>query len=99
MGEDASGISKRAQAHIMASLRNLTSGLFGGIDFLAEFDRPEPATMPDRFLGFIEEARQRYQRPVQLMTPNMLRNPHLKNPLSATLPLSMKETSLKLQRR
>lgn len=28
MGEDASGISKRAQAHMMASLRNLTLGLF-----------------------------------------------------------------------
>lgn len=28
MGEDASGISKRTQAHIMASLRNLTLGLF-----------------------------------------------------------------------
>jgi len=29
MGEDASGISKRTQAHMMASLRNLTLGLFG----------------------------------------------------------------------
>jgi hypothetical protein len=28
MGEDASGISKRNQAHIMASLRNLTLGLY-----------------------------------------------------------------------
>ena len=28
MGEDASGISKRSQAHMMASLRNLTLGLF-----------------------------------------------------------------------
>lgn len=28
MGEDASGISKRTQAHMMASLRNLTLGLF-----------------------------------------------------------------------
>lgn len=28
MGEDASGISKRTQAHVMASLRNLTLGLF-----------------------------------------------------------------------
>ena len=28
MGEDASGISKRTQAHIMATLRNLTLGLF-----------------------------------------------------------------------
>lgn len=28
MGEDASGISKRTQAHVMASLRNLTVGLF-----------------------------------------------------------------------
>lgn len=28
MGEDASGISKRTQAHMMASLRNLTLGMF-----------------------------------------------------------------------
>lgn len=28
MGEDASGISKRPQAHMMASLRNLTLGMF-----------------------------------------------------------------------
>ncbi len=28
MGEDASGISKRTQAHVMASLRNLVLGLF-----------------------------------------------------------------------
>jgi hypothetical protein len=28
MGEDASGISKRTQAHIMATLRNLTLGWF-----------------------------------------------------------------------
>ena len=28
MGEDASGISKRTQAHMMASLRNLTLGLY-----------------------------------------------------------------------
>lgn len=28
MGEDASGISKRPQAHMMASLRNLALGLF-----------------------------------------------------------------------
>ena len=28
MGEDGSGISKRPQAHMMASLRNLTLGLF-----------------------------------------------------------------------
>ena len=28
MGEDASGISKRPQAHMMASLRNLVLGLF-----------------------------------------------------------------------
>ena len=28
MGEDASGISKRTQAHVMVSLRNLALGLF-----------------------------------------------------------------------
>ena len=55
------------------------------IDFLAEFDSPMPATMPDRFLGFLEEAKKRYNRPIQLMTPNMIRNPHLKRSIDRDL--------------
>jgi predicted nucleotidyltransferase len=55
------------------------------IDFLAEFESPLPATMPDRFLGFLEEAEKRYNRPIQLMTPNMIRNPHLKRSIDRDL--------------
>ena len=55
------------------------------IDFLAEFESPTPATMPSRFLGFIEEAKKKYSRPVQLMTPNMIRNPHLKRSIDRDL--------------
>ncbi|WPJ96975.1 nucleotidyltransferase domain-containing protein [Coraliomargarita algicola] len=55
------------------------------IDFLAEFAAPSPATMPDRYLGFIEEAQKRFKRPVQLMTPRMIRNPHLKRSIERDL--------------
>lgn len=46
------------------------------IDFFAEFDSPTPETMPDRYFGFIEAATRLFKRPVQLITPRMLRNPH-----------------------
>lgn len=55
------------------------------IDFLAEFESPIPATMPHRFLGFLEEARKTYHRPIQLMTPNMIGNPHLKRSIDRDL--------------
>lgn len=47
------------------------------IDFLAEFDSPTPESMPDRYFGFITTASAHFRRPVQLLTKNMLRNPHL----------------------
>ena len=46
------------------------------IDFLAEFDQPTPETMPGRYFGFIDAASRLFKRPVQLITPSMLRNPH-----------------------
>lgn len=48
------------------------------IDFLAEFDSPTPVTMPERYFGFIREASARFNRNIQVMTPGMIRNPHLK---------------------
>ncbi len=48
------------------------------IDFLAEFEAPSPETMPERYFGFIAEAAERFGRPVQLLTPRMVRNPFLK---------------------
>ena len=34
--------------------------------------------LDDRFLGFPEEGKKKSNRPVQLMTTNTIRNPHLK---------------------
>ena len=48
------------------------------IDFFAEFENPIPETMPARYFGFIAEAEKLYQRPIQLLTPRMIRNPFLK---------------------
>lgn len=55
------------------------------IDFLAEFDSPTPATMPERYFGFIEEAGKRFNRKIQLLTPRMIRNPHLQKSISRDL--------------
>lgn len=55
------------------------------IDFLAEFESPIPSTMPDRYFGFIEEAGKRFNRKIQLMTPSMIRNPHLQRSISRDL--------------
>jgi predicted nucleotidyltransferase len=55
------------------------------IDFLAEFESPTPATMPDRYFGFIEEAGKRFNRKIQLLTPSMIRNPHLRKSISRDL--------------
>lgn len=48
------------------------------IDFYAEFDDPVPETMPGRYFGFIDEVARRFNRPVQVLTPGMIRNPFLK---------------------
>lgn len=55
------------------------------IDFLAEFESPSPDRMADRYFGFIEEASQRFGRPVQVLTPRMVRNPFLKRSMERDL--------------
>ncbi len=55
------------------------------IDFLAEFDDPRPDTMPDRYFGFIEAASKRFNRPVQVLTPSMIRNPFFKRSVEKDL--------------
>jgi len=55
------------------------------IDFFVEFDSPTPESMPDRYFGFIREASSRFGREVQLLTPRMLRNPHLKRSIEKDL--------------
>ena len=55
------------------------------IDFLVEFDHPSPSDMADRYFGFIEEAARRFGRPVQVLTPRMVRNPFLKRSLERDL--------------
>lgn len=55
------------------------------IDFLAEFESPIPAGMADRYFGFIAEASKRFGRPVQLLTPAMVRNPFLKRSMERDL--------------
>lgn len=47
------------------------------IDLFAEFVDPDPSTMPERYFGLIEAVRTRFQRPVQVFTPGMIRNPFL----------------------
>lgn len=54
------------------------------IDFLAEFENP-PNRMADRYFGFVEDATRRFGRPVQVMTPRMVRNPFLKRSLERDL--------------
>ncbi|MEM9478609.1 MAG: nucleotidyltransferase domain-containing protein [Verrucomicrobiota bacterium] len=47
------------------------------IDFFAEFDSPTPESMPERYFGFIDAASRVFERSIQLVTPRMLKNPHL----------------------
>lgn len=54
------------------------------IDFLAEFENP-PDRMADRYMGFIEDATRRFGRPVQVLTPRMVRNPFLKRSMERDL--------------
>jgi len=55
------------------------------LDFFAEFDDPSPDTMPERYFGFVEEATKRFKRPVQLLTPRMIRNPFLRRSIDRDL--------------
>jgi len=71
-------------------------GLFGSIargeqvegsdiDFYAEFNEPSPETMPTRYFGFLEAAQKRFQQPVQVLTPRMVRNPFLRRSIDRDL--------------
>jgi predicted nucleotidyltransferase len=55
------------------------------IDLLAEFADPTPATMPDRYFGLIEAVQTKTNRPTQLLTPGMIRNPFLKRSIERDL--------------
>jgi predicted nucleotidyltransferase len=55
------------------------------IDFYAEFSEPSPETMVGRYFGFIEAAEERFQQPVQLLTPRMVRNPFLRRSIDRDL--------------
>ena len=57
------------------------------IDFFAEFESPTPESMPQRYFGFIQAASNRFKRDVQLLTPRMIRNPHLKRSIERDLTL------------
>jgi hypothetical protein len=74
-----------ARLGIFGSVARGTAEPGSDIDFFAEFDSPEPSTMPDRYFGFIEAASRAFDRPVQLLTPRMLRNPHLKRSVERDL--------------
>jgi uncharacterized protein len=55
------------------------------IDFYAEFDSPTPDQMAERYFGFIEDASRRFGRPVQVLTPRMVRNPFFKRSVERDL--------------
>lgn len=55
------------------------------IDFLVEFENLGPEHMADRYFGFIEDAIRRFGRPVQVLTPRMVRNPFFKRSLERDL--------------
>ena len=55
------------------------------LDFFAEFEDPSPDTMPQRYFGFLEAARERFNRPIQVVTPRMVRNPFLKRAIDRDL--------------
>jgi predicted nucleotidyltransferase len=55
------------------------------IDFVAEFQAPNPDTMPDRYFGFLDALTRQFGRPIQLLTPRMIRNPHLRKSINRDL--------------
>jgi len=55
------------------------------IDLLVEFADPHPAHMPEHYFGFRDAAARRFGRPVQLLTPRMVRNPFLRRSLDRDL--------------
>ena len=77
--------SSYAKKYALGNLFLIDDTADSDIDFFAEFDSPTPETMPDRYLGFIREASLRFGRDVQLLTPRMLRNPHLQRSIEKDL--------------
>jgi len=55
------------------------------LDLFAEFENPEPTSMPDRYFGFIQECEQAVGRPIHLVTDKMVRNPHFRRSLTRDL--------------
>ena len=74
-----------SQLGLFGSVARGEYGENSDIDFLVEFENPVPATMADRYFGFITEASLRFGRPVQLVTPRMVRNPFLKRSMERDL--------------
>lgn len=55
------------------------------IDLIVEFDEPTPATLPERYFGLISELERLTKHPVQLLTPNMIKNPFFKRSIERDL--------------
>ena len=55
------------------------------IDLLVDFETPTPSTMPERYFGLIDELERRTHHPVQVLTPNMVKNPFLKRSMECDL--------------
>jgi predicted nucleotidyltransferase len=70
---------------LFGSVARGEEGAGSDIDFFAEFENPTPEHMADRYFGFITEASRRFGRPVQVLTPRMVRNPFLKRSLERDL--------------
>ena len=70
---------------IFGSVARGEDGDGSDIDFFAEFESPTPDHMADRYFGFIVDASRRFGRPVQVLTPRMVRNPFLKRSLERDL--------------
>lgn len=86
--ESAAELCKRFGIKRLALFGSIARGdesFQSDIDFLAEFDSPSPESMPDRYFGFINAASERFHRPVQVLTPRMVKNPFLKQSIEKDL--------------
>ncbi len=54
------------------------------LDFLVEFEPMTPAEHAEAYLGLIEEAEVLFGRPVDLVEPQALRNPYVREQIEAT---------------
>ncbi len=62
---------------VFGSVARKTDSSASDIDLFAEFDNPTPENMPERYFGFLQEAKRALGREIQLLTPKMVRNPFL----------------------